>query len=252
MLKFLDLLSQNTICVTRECTLKCGHCALWNNPIFKKRKFEDLVDVVSLIQKDMFFKTFKKAKVFNIIGGDPLKYDKLPYLLVFLKKRQIKIRVWTSGVCNLDVLDQIQGLVDEFVFYVPTCDRDEYREITGFDGLAKLKDNIAYLQQNKGLSVAFSHFVTRTSVPNLADIYEFAYQHEVKLYLIYNGHAKFQRESVSYIKRFERVRKVLLFKMKKDERGICRGALSDFNFFQEFWRELMNKLDYLAWENGTA
>ncbi|MBT3261206.1 radical SAM protein [bacterium] len=274
MIKFFDFLSQNTLCVTKECILRCEHCHLWSNPVFQKikvpkisddgfdlfrslsdqernRKLTAVGDVSDLIQAGQFFKTFKKAKVFNVIGGEPLVCKELPYILGFLQKNKIKVRLWTNGVFNLDVLDQVKDLVDEFCFYLPSCDKKGYRLLTGFDGLGILEENIRYLQAEKR-HVILNHFVTRSSLPDLPEVYEYARKFDLRLYLNYSVHAKFQRESIAYIKRFKKERKVMVLRKKNFGQDVCAGVHFDLwprhdletiwfqgqNCFQEFMRNL--------------
>ena len=77
MFNLSDVSNQYFFVATRTCNLKCHYCPLLEN---NKCLTED---ITTLIKEGNFFSYFPFVATYNVVGGDPLMFVDLVYLLTF-------------------------------------------------------------------------------------------------------------------------------------------------------------------------
>lgn len=216
MLNYKQVQNQTFLQVTQNCNLKCSFCPLWN----KRNLNSD--NLVSVIQNNSFFQNYPLVDTYNIIGGDPLMFSDLVFILSYLKSKNRKIRLWTNSVFSVDYFEQLTNLVDEYVLYTPSVIPDYYNEFTGAAIFSEFEESLSYLV-DEGERVLLNYPIIPENVPDLADIYEYAYDKNLHLIMHYSKYDTYSADSVAFIKRFYKIKNVSLFQETIYNPGVCRA-----------------------------
>ncbi len=102
------MLKEVKIELTNKCSRNCKHCssnATNSSNNLKELEFEDV------------FKIIKEAKLMGVetivfTGGEPLMYNKLPELVKFTKKLEMKSTIYTFSYRNDETLDKYRQLIN--------------------------------------------------------------------------------------------------------------------------------------------
>ncbi len=164
MISFLDNLSQRYLKVSNCCNLHCLDCV-------ESQLKTDINELSKKILEGTFFKIHKRAKIYNLVGGDPLDYSDLLFLCQFLSREGIKIRLWiNSGVNEADLI-QVLSYVDEVAVYIP------FYELNSSESVGYLEDFesvISLLESEK--TPFFLHYkVFKQRIELLPDLYDYIY-----------------------------------------------------------------------------
>lgn len=219
-------LFNNTLCVTTECPLKCSACPIWKNP-------DQLIDehmiyqnhnnaILNAIKSDQLFQNLSSPAMINIIGGEPLWNADLPIILQYFKNKKTTLRLWTTGIIPSENFEIIAPWTDEIFLYLPSLIPDTYLEITGFDYLEQVKDQLHFLLE-LGLNVTLNAPVYPDTIQDMPSIYDFAFENKVKLLFHYSLESGFSSESIFYLNRFNRIKNVLVQKIPQYPLYACSG-----------------------------
>ena len=222
--------SQYTLQVTRNCSLKCLNCQLWQQPFPGSKPFSFLnplnppldQDLTQFLRHSKNLSYFPKKKCYNIIGGDPLLHQDLLFILNYLKTFKAKTVLWSHGLYDSYFYKKLCPFVDQFILYFPYPDKDSYKEFCGEDGWTLFLDTLSLLKemnQNTCLNLP----LTLDSVEWLADAYDFAFLHNLPLIIHYSKRCSFSKETLRYIHRFRKIKNVYVFKNTRPPQPLCQA-----------------------------
>ena len=221
LISLLEECSQETFFLTSQCNLECLGCALFKNKDNKKSH------LTSLIQTGQFFNVYKKKRLYNLVGGNPLLHDELLLLVHFLKSEQIKIRLWTNFHVSIDFFLGLKDYVDEFCLSLPSVHHETYNEIIGTDGFSEIINFIKMLS-SENISFTLHHRVTSETISWLPFIYDFVHQHQCKMWLHYSKKmSKDEQNHVNYYQRFSMFRVTCI---KDYSLEVCQYVPAYFSF----------------------
>lgn len=125
--------------LTNKCNLKCKHCGNANELIIHKD-----IDFIPILQNF----PFKISKI-DLMGGEPLLYDKLESLLLFLNEKKIPFSIITNGQFDTSLAKTI--LIDSLTNLSISIDglKEENDFIRGKGTFDKAISFIAYLLDNR-------------------------------------------------------------------------------------------------------
>ncbi len=231
-MKLRDYLSQTTIILDKNCNLRCGGCPLWtiekwadssrrttDTSVMKKNPDAALEFMKKTITKGLFFEQFPDVKTYTIVGGDPFQFQGLPMVLKYLKKHRKKVRLWTNGLVPFENWESIAPLCDQVLLYIASSERELYRDITGYDGIPRLRDLIPHLRQQTELVLNMP--ITAQNVPFLPEFYDLAYEFQLPFILHYNPKAGFENDSIHFIKRYRYNARCTVFKAQYAPTKLC-------------------------------
>ncbi|MCP4051152.1 MAG: radical SAM protein [bacterium] len=242
MNSFFNPFSQGTIKVTDTCNLRCRACTLWRKDYVNSINSDT---IINLIKKNKFFNIYSRKKIFNIIGGDPLCSADLPCILSFLKRNNIKINIWTHGIHPYESFEKTFMFSDNFFIYLPSPDPDEYREVSGNNGLSQFKDTVNFLLENKK-NIIINFPINTSNIQLLPDVYEIIYEKKIYGLFHYNNRDNFSSDSKKYIKRFYNIRNILVYKSISMD-SLCtsfpaKSLNNPVHYYKNFFFELFNSL----------
>ncbi len=145
--------------ITSECNSRCIYCYnVWKNHSgFPQTSLS--LDEIKILLNQLLEDT--KISGITLAGGEPLLHPHLWEILSFLKDRGIKTGIASNGIL-LDegtILRLIQRGVSYFEISLDSIDPEMYRELTGVDGLKKVKQallSLRKLRQNVTVSIIIS------------------------------------------------------------------------------------------------
>ncbi len=187
------LFLEETVYLSSRCHLKCLGCKCWQQlkPIVKAMR--------SMLYNGTFYRQYKNAAIYNIVGGNPLLSANCFEICRFLKAEGKYLRLWASTDAEIERITSVRHFVDEFLFYFPCIDTDEFLIHTGEQ---KFSSALALFDELKLLSIAFSlhTFVRHELLTQLPDLVEFCLQRKISLLLHYNKHdfSKFDQKNIAY------------------------------------------------------
>ena len=225
----LQHFSQASLHITSLCQLQCIHCPIWQNHI------ETSVNIKTIK------KLGHKNKTLNIFGGDPFLSPDIFKILVHLKKQNNYIKIWTPGITNIGLVETCLPLIDELFLYLPNHEKKSYLETTGQDRIQILIETISLLKENQK-KIYLNHFVDQENIQYLPEIHEFAWQHKLKLVIHYFKNSGLSKESLSYIKRFKKIKNIQVFSRKKQP-PLSHCPAFPFNAIQNPFQILANIKD---------
>lgn len=202
---FRDTLSQEIVQLTQQCDFFCSFCPLWQD-----EAPETLPIVKSLRSKQLFKQISFKKRLYNIVGGDPFKEKKLRDLLIYLKKYNKKVRLWTHAAVDINRWDSILPYINEVMLYVPVSEPQEYEDITGKNVIGMVETIIPYLK-SYGVSVRVQTPVNKIYLDRLPDIYTWVHSLKVPWLLHYQKNDVRSSEVVNMIRHFRKERNVEVF-----------------------------------------
>lgn len=202
---FRDTLSQEIVQLTQQCDFSCSFCPLWQADVP-----ESLPIIKALRSKRLFKKISPNKRLYNIIGGDPFKEKKLRDLLIYLKKYNKKIRLWTHGAVDINQWDSILPYLDEVMLYVPLSDPLDYEDITGKNMIAMVETIIPYLK-SYGIAVRIQTPVIKIYLDQLPYIYDWVHAFKVPWLLHYQKNDVRSADVQKMIRHFRKEPRVEVF-----------------------------------------
>ena len=206
MISFFDQFSQHYLQVSNSCNFSCLGCEIW-------KQSDDTFKVLSeRLLAGRFFNFYKRAKVYNIVGGDPFQFPDLLFLCQFLKKESIKVRIWTNGSVDHDKLLQVLPYVDEIALSMPHIDATLFQDVTGLDGMDDLKQTMGFLKTEK-ISFFVHHKVTTETVSYLPNLYDDMFDSDDRYVLHYDarGSLALDNEEQFSVNYYNRKRQIFVF-----------------------------------------
>lgn len=195
------MFSQAILCIDTACNLMCLGCSTY------------------YLNSEIQFFGNSKAKLINIVGGEVFFSSKYLNKIKQLKADGKKIRLWTNLLVDEQQLKLALPYVDDWVIYFPISSAGFYRRLTGVDAFSRLKKNIQVL---KSLNAScFLHMPVATQTIDFVPyVHEFSRENLLHLILTYQNET-LNKEQISYLKRFNKVSSVYLFKNKKTSHSLC-------------------------------
>ncbi|OLE23713.1 MAG: hypothetical protein AUG49_15290 [Catenulispora sp. 13_1_20CM_3_70_7] len=138
--------------LTRDCSLKCGHCYNASGPSGDKKLLKVLTESspsVALMQPEDWFRVLHQAvqagvTMIQLIGGEPTMYHGFTEVLTYALNLGLKVEIYSNLVHVRDnwwPLFQIPAVSLATSYY--SDDPAEHDEITGRDSHRKTRTNIA-------------------------------------------------------------------------------------------------------------
>lgn len=127
--------------ITNRCNLDCLYCYnIWKNPRVKDYPEDHIENRYRQIKK-VFSKLFSQAEVNNITlsGGEPLMFERLEELVLFLRLRQKNLTLITNGNnCNYELYKTLINLGTS-LFEIPfhSTNFKEHDKMTQIEGSAE-------------------------------------------------------------------------------------------------------------------
>ena len=162
--------------ISNECEMSCLNCDL------KQSETISAESILEIMRSGQFFSRFKKKKVVNIYGGNPLLNTSFSQLVSFLKNEKIYVRVWTHLNVQLDYIYKINKYVDQWCFYFPYLNADRYQFHVGRHDFDTFEKNLMHLTQDR-VSFVLHMPVNQDSLSQLPDVVDFVLKHQCKLWL---------------------------------------------------------------------
>ena len=193
----------------KQCSLQCEFCTLWQTPVHEQN-FLPMSDVL----QELKLSDRSKKTTLHLGGGDPLLYPDLPPLLKAVRSRFLGIWLYTPGILYESFAEQIQPYVDELclVFNHPL---PEDNNRIGGSAHFKLLTAAVRRAQQVGQPVRLVLLTHCESALFLPEAEELAQSLGVKLELRpltdYLAHARLEKETLGYIRRYLRVKNVMLW-----------------------------------------
>lgn len=122
-----------TIEVTQRCPNKCIYCSSWSD-LNKKDMLE--FDAICGIVDDA---TALGAKLINISGGEPLLRPDIVKIVEYIKAKELKIRLYTSGIIfnegyhsvPVSLLESLRNKVDTLIVNYEAESPEKYAQVMG-------------------------------------------------------------------------------------------------------------------------
>ncbi|MGL5152286.1 MAG: radical SAM protein, partial [Clostridium sp.] len=132
-------MNEITIELTNKCLNSCIHCSSVASE--DCNMFIKLNDIKEVVEK-------YNPKQVNISGGEPLLHKDIKEILLYLKSKNIKIKLYTCGVIDgfKKILLEIHSLIDIIVFPFYSYNENIYNTITNND--------LAYIYVTHAIKVA--------------------------------------------------------------------------------------------------
>lgn len=210
LVNFFDECHQSSVLINKSCNLKCSFCHLAENK----------VEISNIIASEMFKELQQKSKQFrlvNIIGGEPLIYENI---LNLLPKNKAKIRLFTNLSLQVLEFEKIVKMVNEWVVYIPVRNKRDYRLLTGYDSYKNLLINLKKLYNLKQ-SIILNMPVFAHNLTYVPDIHELSRSLNAKLWLNFNPLDFSDKDSKLYLKRYNKIKGVRVFKIKNRSKDCC-------------------------------
>lgn len=234
------MFNRATLCVTYECPLRCFSCPCHNQQIqtetdeekpvplfqdvtrlnsfglssfFSQKKLQQLLFQHSIQDLISLWEKIQPQSVFDLMGGDPFFYSDLPQLLTFLKSKDIRTRLWTTGIAPVELMVDLSHLIHEFFIYIPSLEPEIYAERTGFQYLEQVLDSLQVLLDHHK-KVTINCPVYPDTIQEMPTIYEFARGKQIPVCFHYSQKYHFMKESLPYLQRFNRVRGAYVFEIE--------------------------------------
>ncbi|RAP34156.1 hypothetical protein DID77_02040 [Candidatus Marinamargulisbacteria bacterium SCGC AG-439-L15] len=242
MIKSLWYWSQETLLLTTRCQLQCDRCSL--RDLDNQTHLRTEREILGLIQSGAFFKDYKRARLFNVIGGDPFCHESLLTILRFLKHDGRKVRLWTHGCLPTEFWMGLLPFIDEIMMFIPSGDPDQYREITGLDGIKQVESTIRYLKE-KGKKVSCHSSVRQDTIQFLPELYDFTFLNRVPLLLHIPHNESLDKDSQAHIKRFRFIKNVMILPERLYHKPSCLGYPLGYSWVHklEAVQYLLNELN---------
>ncbi|MBT5855356.1 radical SAM protein [bacterium] len=244
-IRLSDYLSQTIVPVYSRCSMTCSFCPLWTPEV------QGQVDQYSgqswseSIQKGTFFRRVKQSKLFNIVGGEPALYPDLLFVLDYIKSQGGKIRLWTNGTEPVETFELILPYVDAVQLYLPSSEKEDYRLISGVDGLIQMRELIEDVFKPEGVPVELSYPVRQETIQWVPEAYDMAHELEIGLWVHYAKEARLEKESIRYLKRMRRIKNVLLTQTHQAPSHICQAVPYDYKSWAEWRMRITNNFRWI-------
>ena len=199
--------------LSSDCTYRCLDCRWWDH-----RKA-----IVLNINLNSFA-YIKPAAIVNVFGGDPVIHPDFQQVLSALLDRTARVRLWSTGLGNLDQWLTIVPLLDRLYLYVPSGDPEQYQAFVGTSTWSQLR---LMIQQFSAVSnnIWLNYEARADTVQFLPEVYELAYEYGCRLLIQCDQSKFFDQDSLLCIKRFYRVAHVeLYFTTQKSSVTRCSGV----------------------------
>ena len=215
-LKCRDLINefrQYRLQLYSDCNYRCLDCGWWNQR-----------QAVVMTVNPTSFDYIVRHSIVNVFGGDPVIHAQFQHVLNALRRRSLRIRLWSTGIGNLDRWLAIVVLLDRLYLYVPSGDPEQYQALVGTYTWAQL---LAQIKQLSSVSsnIWLNYEARADTIQFLPELYELAYDHGCGLLIQCDRSKFFDRESLLCLKRFYRVPNVdVYFTGKLNTATRCSGV----------------------------
>jgi hypothetical protein len=218
---------QYRVQLNTNCIYRCLDCGWWNYR-----------DAVLMTVNAASFSHIPHHRIVKLLGGDPVSHPDFNAVLIALAKRQSQIRLWSTGMGNIDRWLAIVPLLDRLYLYVPSGDPDQYQSIVGTSTWVQWLDQ---LMAFKSVSdrIWLNYEVRSETIQFLPELVEVAYDNKCPL-LIHCDRSKLSDpDSILYVKRFYRVPNVYVFFTRSGGNETrCSGV--PYAVTQDRWQWLKN------------
>lgn len=197
--------------LTDSCNMKCSFCGSWN-----QNGVSNYLDIKRI--KEYLTELHNKGyRYLSLSGGEPFLYENLYEVIEFANQKGFLINVTTNGL-----------LIDEeYVSFVKsknvitrislhTLNRENYKRLTGIDGLEKIKQSVALLRNNFGM-YGLGVTVSEYNINEVADLANFALDNNASyirftpVYRVYKGR-EFNTNSDTFYRLLKDITRIILDK----------------------------------------
>ena len=213
----LNRWNQHQLYLESTCTYQCLGC---NLPKHTKIKPKSIID------------SARKHNIVNIYGGDPCLNPSLIDYCRYFKKNNLTIRIWTNHTSIISMQKELKSLVDEWVFYCPSPDKEQFNSITGFDFFDYFVSSLNHFNGN----ISLSFYIRPLSFEWLPECYDLITQLNTKGMILYHPY-EFNNEETLYITRFKRVKHMMVFKLRTQQHIHCFQVPNTIGSNQFEWVE---------------
>lgn len=215
-----DVVSRSTILLFPECNLRCIHCQRWkDNPLngeddWVASKYDNA------IENGSFYEQFPRTKVVNVVGGEPMIGRRTEGLLKMLHQAGSTVRLWSNGQFNLDHWEPVLRWTDDLALYLPSPDSDEFRLISGADGLSTLCRTIECARSH-GKRVSLFSLISPQLVEWMPYFYDIARDNSIPILFSYYQSSAFSGDEIDFIHRFNWVPNAAVIRLSKRHKLAC-------------------------------
>ena len=194
---------------TLQCNAYCEFCKIWQD------KDLSLVKEVPAVQLEGFFAGLKTlgVRTVSFTGGEPLLREDLPQALGLAASAGLKTNLYTNGILYPGIYKKIKRTVDILFVSIDAPTEKEHDRIRGQECFKEALESVSIAVSTKQKAV-INFTLTRDSLQNLPDMVELAEKLKVKIRInpVYDcfGLEGFQKESMAYIGRFLKNKRVVL------------------------------------------
>ena len=194
---------------TLRCNAYCEFCKIWQD------KDLSSVNEVQTMYLQGFFDGLKRigVKVISFTGGEPLLREALPDALRLAYSTGFKINLFTNGILYPAAHEKLKNTVETLFVSLDAPAEAEHDRIRGQECYKEAVESIMIAVSNKQNTV-INFTLTRDSLQYLPDMVELAEKLKVKIKINpvydYFGLDGFEKESIAYIARFLKNKRVIL------------------------------------------
>ena len=186
----------------------------------------------STISAKQVIQQSQKHDILNIYGGNPALNESLLEYCQYFKHHERIIRLWTNHLGIRGLSDAIKKLIDEWVFYCPSPDKDQFNASCGGEYFDFFISDINHLKAKKTISF----YIRPLSFDILPDCYDMITELNAYGMVLYQPH-EFNQEEKSYINRFKRVNNMMVFKAKPTLQQYCFSVPNTIGTLKFEWVE---------------
>ncbi len=194
---------------TLRCNSSCEFCGNWRDDSLLS------INETPAGELDAFFRDLKFLGVRTVVftGGEPLLRDDLSQALKSALACGLETKLFTNGLLYPEKQDELTGLVGELYISLDAPIQSEHDRIRGQECFAEAIESLSAAAK-KGQATVLNFTITRDSIGHLPDMVELAGKLGVKLRINpvydYFGVEGFEKESLEYIRRYLKHKKVIL------------------------------------------
>jgi hypothetical protein len=216
MTRFLQIFNQlswvlrwcfpHRIQLNTVCSLRCLDCRWWDNVNANTLN----VDLVKQLDSSVYQSDRWRGRVVHVFGGDPICDSNFNILIMQLYRSGARIRLWTTGIFNADLMGALMPILDQLYIYVPSGDPIQYQHIVGTCGWESLDQKLNILSDYSS-KVWINYEARSDTIQYLPELYEFTIAHRFRLLIQCDQNRFIDPESIQFIKRFYRVKHASIY-----------------------------------------
>ena len=226
---------------TLRCNAYCEFCKIWQD------KDLPLIKEFPAKQLSGFFAGLKKlgVKTINFTGGEPLLRSDLFEAVATAHSLGFKANLFTNGILYPAVHKQFTGIVDTLFVSIDAPTEKEHDRIRGQECFKEAFESVS-ISVSKKQKTVINFTLTRDSLQYLPDMVELAEKLKAKIKINpvydYFGLDGFEKESISYIARYLKNKRVILSRamLQLIRNGgnninspVCRALDNDITIFPD-------------------